>query len=118
MTIAQNAALTAHPFVLEDGPVLPIEPGPQGKLEENSWRRCTLKAVHRLETHEYEKDQEGQEDWTRFLACSPAMPALFRRSDRLCQRDYYTSANHDNLHTATRKRGLRCIQPPLGALTT
>jgi hypothetical protein len=50
---------------------------------------------------------------------------LFRRNPGSYQRDYHTSANHEDLQGvgdlrgavgihATRKRGFRCSKPPLG----
>jgi hypothetical protein len=75
---------------------------------------------------------EDNEEWRdanfQDRGWSYRLPALFRSPAGLRQRDYSTSANHDDLQgitdprgpvgmTVTRKRGPRCSQPPLGGLT-
>jgi hypothetical protein len=75
----------------------------------------------------FQEDQEGQEAQFHERGYDQVLPALFRRTPGSYQRDYYASANHEDLQGvkdprgpvgihATRKRGPRCSQPPLGGL--
>jgi hypothetical protein len=63
MILAQNAALSAHVLILEDGPELPKASGPHAEefgevlegLFSGRWRRYAtqVSAVHRKETHSH-----------------------------------------------------------------
>jgi hypothetical protein len=80
MLPAQNAALGAHALILEDSPELPKVPQARRPARRRR-RRClegyVRRGLHVVHTLDLDLD----------------LPALFRRSDGLCQRDY--SSWHD-----------------------
>jgi hypothetical protein len=122
---AQNAAPGAHTYTFEEGPELPMSSGPGasegGEVPEGIHAQgCTTIEESRI------RGQSGRAGGQ--VSASGVCRHCFEGPGRLHQRDYYTSANHEDLQgvkdprrpvgmTATRKRGPRCSRPPLGGLT-
>jgi hypothetical protein len=98
------------------------------RKEGKFWMGCMHKAAGQWNNLASAEDQEGQEAKFQERGYDHILPALLRRRAGSYQRDYYNSASHGDLQgvkdprglvgvIATRKRWIRCSQPPLWGVT-
>jgi hypothetical protein len=100
-----NAAMSAHTFILEDGPVLPKVSVHTLTKEGKAWKVCTRKIARGYATGGFQEEQRAK---IQRRGYSQVLPALFRRTAGPYQRDYYTSANHEDL------QGVKDPRRPVG----
>jgi hypothetical protein len=89
-------ALGAHTYKLEDEPELPKSSDPHADEGSEVLEERTHKTAGLLKNRRFKEDMEGNEAKFQQRWYNQVMPALFRRTAGLYQRDYYTSANHED----------------------